>query len=207
VSEHGENLAQAAFPEMEEAKTALHGLEGVEADLSDSVRVYDGQPDPDALLAHLGHDDFRPGQREPIEAALAGSDSLVVMPTGGGKSLCYQLPGLASAELTIVVSPLIALMADQWRRLSADGHPAVMIASGLPEEVARDAMAQIRGGRARIVYCSPERFAQPAFMDAVGRREVDLLAVDEAHCIRPSSGALQTPQTLMSGAPFRRASL
>jgi ATP-dependent DNA helicase RecQ len=105
------------------------------------------------------------------------------MPTGGGKSLCYQLPGLASDELTIVVSPLIALMADQWRRLSAHGHPAVMIASGLPEEVARDAMAQIRDGRARIVYCSPERFAQPGFMNAVGQREVDLLAVDEAHCI------------------------
>ena len=105
------------------------------------------------------------------------------MPTGGGKSLCYQLPGLATDKLTIVVSPLIALMADQWRRLSADGHPAVMIASGLPEEVARDAMAQIRDGRARIVYCSPERFAQPGFMNAVGQREVDLLAVDEAHCI------------------------
>ena len=82
-----------------------------------------------------------------------------------------------------MVSPLIALMADQWRRLTADGHPAVMIASGLPEEVARDAMAQIRDGRARIVYCSPERFAQPGFMNAVGQREVDLLAVDEAHCI------------------------
>ena len=82
-----------------------------------------------------------------------------------------------------MVSPLIALMADQWRKLSADGHPAVMIASGLPEDVARDAMAQIRDGRARIVYCSPERFAQPGFMNAVGQRKVDLLAVDEAHCI------------------------
>src|SRR3954466_15585305 len=166
---------------MEEAKAALHGLEDVEADLTDSQRVYEGPPDPDALLAHLGYDGFRPGQREPVEAALAGRDSLVVMPTGGGKSLCYQLPGLASDKLTIVVSPLIALMADQWRRLSSNGHPAVMIASGLPEEVTRDAMAQIRDGRARIVYCSPGRFAQPGFMNAVGQREVDLLAVDEAH--------------------------
>jgi ATP-dependent DNA helicase RecQ len=168
---------------MEEAKAALHGLEGVESDLTEARRVYEGPQDPDALLAHLGYDGFRPGQREPVEAALGGRDSLVVMPTGGGKSLCYQLPGLATEKLTIVVSPLIALMADQWRRLSADGHPAVMIASGLPDEVARDAMAQIRDGRARIVYCSPERFAQPGFMNAVGRREVDLLAVDEAHCI------------------------
>jgi ATP-dependent DNA helicase RecQ len=183
VIQRGENLAQASFPEMEEAKAALHGLEGVEADLSESRRVYAGPPDPDALLAHLGYEGFRAGQREPVEAALAGRDSLVVMPTGGGKSLCYQLPGLATGKLTIVVSPLIALMADQWRRLSADGHPAVMIASGLPDEVARNAMAQIRDGRARIVYCSPERFAQPGFMNAVGRRQVDLLAVDEAHCI------------------------
>jgi ATP-dependent DNA helicase RecQ len=168
---------------MEEAKAALHGLEGLESESSHDASAYDGPRDPDALLAHLGYDGFRPGQREPVEAALAGRDSLVVMPTGGGKSLCYQLPGLASDRLTIVVSPLIALMADQWRRLSADGHPAVMIASGLPEAVARDAMAQIRGGQARIVYCSPERFASTAFMNAVGQREVDLLAVDEAHCI------------------------
>src|SRR5262245_42885689 len=168
---------------MEEAKAALHGLEGIESDLTAAQHVYDGPPDPDALLAHLGYDGFRPGQREPIEAALAGRDSLVVMPTGGGKSLCYQLPGLATDKLTIVVSPLIALMADQWRKLSADGQPAVMIASGLPDEVARDAMVQIRDGRARIVYCSPERFAQPGFMNAVGQLQVDLLAVDEAHCI------------------------
>src|SRR4030095_11040409 len=91
--------------------------------------------------------------------------------------------GLASDRLTIVVSPLIALMADQWRRLSADGHPAALIASGLRGGVARDARPRIGGGQARIVYCSPERFAQPGFMNAVDQREVDLLAVDEAHCI------------------------
>ncbi|MBM3666262.1 MAG: ATP-dependent DNA helicase RecQ, partial [Actinobacteria bacterium] len=135
------------------------------------------------MLAHLGLDEFRPGQREAVEAALAGRDALVVMPTGGGKSLCYQLPGLASDELTVVVSPLIALMADQWRRLAAAGHPAVMIASGMPDGVAGEAIAAIRDGSARIVYCSPERFASPAFWDALGKRRVDLLAVDEAHCI------------------------
>src|SRR4051794_5506407 len=133
---------------MEEAKAALHGLEGVEADLSESRRVYDGPPEPDALLSHLGYEGFRPGQREPVEAALAGRDSLVVMPTGGGKSLCYQLPGLATDKLTIVVSPLIALMADQWRRLTANRHPAGMSASGRPEEGARGAMGSARGGLA-----------------------------------------------------------
>jgi ATP-dependent DNA helicase RecQ len=183
VSKRGENLAQAAFPEMEEAKQALRGLEGVESEPAEATRAYAGPRDADALLAHLGYEDFRPGQREPVEAALAGRDSLVVMPTGGGKSLCYQLPGLASGELTIVVSPLIALMADQWKRLAAGGHPAVMIASGLAAEVTTDAMKRIRDGRARMVYCSPERFASPRFMEAIAQREVDLFAVDEAHCI------------------------
>src|SRR6266516_2176243 len=107
VSERGENLAQASFPEMEEAKAALHGLEGVESDLSETKRVYEGPRNPDALLAHLGYEGFRVGQREPVEAALAGRDSLVVMPTGGGKSLCYQLPGIATPDLAVVVSPLI----------------------------------------------------------------------------------------------------
>ena len=82
MTQRGENLAQASFPEMEEAKAALHGLEGLESEPSQAVRAYDGPRDPDALLAHLGYDGFRAGQREPVEAALAGRDSLVVMLTG-----------------------------------------------------------------------------------------------------------------------------
>jgi ATP-dependent DNA helicase RecQ len=135
------------------------------------------------LLAQLGFEAFRPGQREAVEAALAGRDSLIVMPTGGGKSLCYQLPGLASEDLTIVVSPLIALMNDQWRRLTAAGHPVAMVSSGMSEEAARDALDQVRSGAARIVYCAPERFASTVFLEALARRRVDLLAVDEAHCV------------------------
>ena len=176
--------AQILPPELVEAQMALRGLEGVAPRPgAESRRTYEGPPDPEALLAHLGYSEFRPGQREPVEAALARRDSLVVMPTGGGKSLCYQLPGLATAELTIVVSPLIALMADQWKRLHGAGHPAAMIASGLPEGMAREAFGQIRGGQARIVYCSPERFASGYFMEAISEREVDLFVVDEAHCI------------------------
>ncbi len=136
-----------------------------------------------ALLAQLGYERFRPGQREAVEAALEGRDSLIVMPTGGGKSLCYQLPGLASEDLTIVVSPLIALINDQWKRLTAAGHPVAMISSGMSEEAARSALAAVRDGRARIVYCSPERFASPVFLDALAQRRIDLLAVDEAHCV------------------------
>jgi RecQ family ATP-dependent DNA helicase len=137
----------------------------------------------ETLLAQLGFEAFRPGQREAVDAALAGRDSLIVMPTGGGKSLCYQLPGLASEDLTIVVSPLIALMNDQWQRLTRAGHPVAMVTSAMEWEDVRRALAQVRGGAARIVYCSPERFASDAFLDAIGQRRIDLLAVDEAHCV------------------------
>ncbi|HKT82806.1 MAG TPA: ATP-dependent DNA helicase RecQ, partial [Solirubrobacterales bacterium] len=137
----------------------------------------------DQLLGDLGFKSWRPGQREAVEAALEGRDSLVVMPTGGGKSLCYQLPGLASEELTIVVSPLIALMQDQWRRLTAAGHPVAMISSAMSPEGVREALEAVRGGWARIVYCSPERFASNVFLEALAQRRIDLLAVDEAHCV------------------------
>jgi ATP-dependent DNA helicase RecQ len=167
-----------------QATLALQGVEGIEdAGVDPRARVYNGLRDPDALLAHLGHRSFRPGQRDAVQAALGGRDSLIVMPTGGGKSLCYQLPGLASSNLTVVVSPLIALMADQCRRLTADGHPAAMIASAMGEERNRDVLTMVRDGHARIVYCSPERFASTSFLDALAAREVDLMAIDEAHCV------------------------
>jgi ATP-dependent DNA helicase RecQ len=164
------------------AQLALSGLDRIDVD-APPERRYEGPPDPDALLAHFGLDEFRPGQREAVAAALTGRDSLVVMPTGGGKSLCYQLPGIASDALTVVVSPLIALMADQYRRLVIGGHPAAMIASGMDAEPAARALADVRSGRARIVLCSPERFASSSFLAALAQREVVLFAVDEAHCV------------------------
>ncbi len=166
------------------ARRALTGLDRIE-ELEDTTvdRSYHGPRDPDALLAHFGLDAFRPGQRDAVAAALSGRDSLVVMPTGGGKSLCYQLPGIASEDLTVVVSPLIALMADQYRRLRQGGHPAAMIASGMDGAAVTRALADVRGGRARIILCSPERFASASFMDALAARRVDLFAVDEAHCV------------------------
>jgi RecQ family ATP-dependent DNA helicase len=136
----------------------------------------------DSLLTQLGYADWRPGQKDAVVAALEGRDSLIVMPTGGGKSLCYQLPGLATEDLTVVVSPLIALMRDQWSRLSAQGQPVTMIASGMEEGEAREALAQVRTG-ARIVYCSPERFGSNVFLEALSQRTIDLIAVDEAHCV------------------------
>jgi ATP-dependent DNA helicase RecQ len=136
----------------------------------------------DQLLAELGYAAWRDGQREAVIAALEGRDSLIVMPTGGGKSLCYQLPGLATEELTIVVSPLIALMRDQWEKLTRQGRPVTMITSGMSDEVTWEALAAVRG-EARIAYCAPERFASPVFLDALAHRKVDLIAVDEAHCV------------------------
>src|SRR6187200_584687 len=136
----------------------------------------------DALLHELGYAQWRDGQREAVIAALEGRDSLIVMPTGGGKSLCYQLPGLATEELTIVVSPLIALMRDQWGKLNAQGHRVAMITSGMEDREVSEALEMVRG-EARIVYCAPERFASSVFLEALACREVDLIAVDEAHCV------------------------
>jgi ATP-dependent DNA helicase RecQ len=126
---------------------------------------------------------FRPGQEEVISAVLAGEDCLCVMPTGGGKSLCYQLPALALDGLTLVVSPLIALMKDQVDQLQSLGLPATFINSTLSmrEQYAR--LEQISRGEHRLVYVVPERFRSARFLEAVRPVGIRLLAVDEAHCI------------------------
>jgi ATP-dependent DNA helicase RecQ len=138
---------------------------------------------PEDLLGLLGLTEFRPGQREAVQAALDGRDALVVMPTGGGKSLCYQLPALAGDDLTVIVSPLIALMRDQCARLTDLGHPAVMLASGGDGESNRLAIDAIRDGSATVVFAAPERFASGVFRAAVKQRAIALFVVDEAHCV------------------------
>jgi RecQ family ATP-dependent DNA helicase len=175
---------QAALFEDDDAaaRRAITGLDRINVDATFETR-YHGRRDPDALLSHFGLESFRPGQRDAVAAALDGRDCLVVMPTGGGKSLCYQLPGIASDDLTVVVSPLIALMADQYRRLRLGGHPVAMIASGMEAGAQANAMEDVRSGRARIVLCSPERFASTSFLAALAQRRVDLFVVDEAHCV------------------------
>ncbi len=140
-------------------------------------------PSPETLLAQFGLAAFRPGQREAVAAALDGRDSLVVMPTGGGKSLCYQLPALARRGLVVVVSPLIALMTDQLRRLHAAGVPAAMLASGMAEGHNGRALSEIRSGLTQLVLAAPERFASPGFRAALTARRVSLFVVDEAHCV------------------------
>jgi ATP-dependent DNA helicase RecQ len=140
-------------------------------------------PEPEELLARFGLDSFRPGQREAVQAALEGRDSLVVMPTGGGKSLCYQLPALANRGLVVVVSPLIALMSDQLRRLSEAGVRATMLASGMQEGHNAQALREIEAGTIQLVLAAPERFASAAFREALACRRVELFVVDEAHCV------------------------
>ncbi|GAC1317120.1 MAG: hypothetical protein NVSMB25_04210 [Thermoleophilaceae bacterium] len=139
----------------------------------------------DGLRRHFGFGAFRPGQREACEAALAGRDVLVVMPTGSGKSLCYQLPALLRDELTIVVSPLVALMADQTQALAARGlGDRVRLVSSQHDRAANSAAVDDSvHGDVRLLYVSPERFSSPGFIDRIGQARVGLFVVDEAHCV------------------------
>jgi ATP-dependent DNA helicase RecQ len=135
------------------------------------------------LKSYFGYDHFLPLQEEIIANVLAKKDALVLMPTGGGKSLCYQLPALCFDGLTLVVSPLIALMKDQVDALQANGIPAEFINSTLsPTEIAR-VQTQAKGGQLKILYLAPERLALSGFRGFLGALNVSLIAIDEAHCI------------------------
>jgi ATP-dependent DNA helicase RecQ len=131
----------------------------------------------------FGYDDFRPGQAEIIEAALAGEPVLAVMPTGSGKSLCYQLPALLGEGLTLVISPLIALMRDQVGQLRAAGVAAATLNSQTDAEEASAIWQDIRSGVLKLLFISPERLAMPGLTDALSRGKIARVAVDEAHCI------------------------
>ena len=137
----------------------------------------------EALEEHFGHRDFLDGQEQVVSAILAGRDALAVMPTGGGKSLCYQLPALVMDGVTIVVSPLIALMKDQVDALVAKGIPAAMINSTLSPAEQQEHIAGMRGGQFKLVYIAPERFRSRSFKDALRQIDIALFAIDEAHCL------------------------
>src|SRR5918911_4560359 len=136
-------------------------------------RVDLDRPPPDldaALRERFGFPGFRPGQREACRAALADRDVLVVMPTGSGKSLCYQLPALVRDDLTIVVSPLVALMQDQVEALHARGlGDRVALVNAQQDAAANaDALARAVGGSLRLLYVAPERFSSPGFVERMG---------------------------------------
>ena len=140
--------------------------------------------DKNALLQHyFGYPEFRPGQEELVDGILAGRDVFGIMPTGGGKSICYQLPGLMMSGVTLVVSPLISLMHDQVMALKAAGIPGAYVNSSLTFPQLRAVYRNMLLGKYKIIYVAPERLESDGFLDAVMQMEISMVAVDEAHCI------------------------
>ena len=135
------------------------------------------------LRRYWGHECLRPAQRKAIEAVLAARDTLAILPTGGGKSVCYQIPALLLDGVTLVVSPLIALMEDQVKALSRKGIPAACINSSLPASEIALRLDQAANGALKLLYLTPERITTESFARMAHYLPVSLLAVDEAHCI------------------------
>jgi ATP-dependent DNA helicase RecQ len=177
-----------------------------------------------SLRKHFGFDDFREGQRDVIGSILEGKDAVVVMPTGSGKSLCYQLPAMILDGATLVVSPLIALMKDQVDALLARGLPATFINSSIPESEQRARIEALRRREHKLVYVAPERFRSSRFNSALQSIPISLFAVDEAHCIstwghdfRPdylrlrnvirSLGSVQTLALTATATPYVRSDI
>lgn len=161
------------------------------------------------LKQYFGYDEFRPLQEEIINNVVSGNDSFVLMPTGGGKSLCYQLPALKFKGITLVISPLIALMKDQVDSLKACGVQAEFINSSLSPSQIDEICARAKRGEIKILYVAPERFALSNFQEFLKSLDISLIAVDEAHCIsewghdfRPDYRNLKLLKTMFSGVPL-----
>ena len=135
------------------------------------------------LQRRFGYDAFRPGQEQAVASVLQGRDTLVILPTGGGKSLCFQVPALLLPGITVVVSPLISLMKDQVDALTARGLPAAFINSTLTASQTQDRMVRASRGELKLLYVAPERFDQGSTAERLRQMGVSLLAVDEAHCV------------------------
>ncbi|MFH1583153.1 MAG: RecQ family ATP-dependent DNA helicase [Candidatus Falkowbacteria bacterium] len=135
------------------------------------------------LKIHYGFSSFRPGQEKVVDNVLAGLSTVVIMPTGGGKSLCYQLPALVLDGVTLVISPLIALMKDQVDSLYKIGIPATFINSSISQAETANRLEAVKQGQYKLLYVAPERFYSTEFMAALTQIKVSLFAVDEAHCI------------------------
>ena len=135
------------------------------------------------LQQYFNFSEFRAGQEEVVESILAGNDAVVLMPTGGGKSLCFQLPAVINSSITIVISPLIALMKDQVDSLRLRGIGAAYINSSQTMNEINDTLDAVRGGAIKILYIAPERLKSYSFLQMFADLAVGFLAVDEAHCV------------------------
>ncbi|MFH0940117.1 MAG: DNA helicase RecQ [Planctomycetota bacterium] len=162
-----------------------------------------------SLRRHFGYSSFRPLQEEIIRETLAQRDVFALLPTGGGKSLCYQLPALLRPGLTVVVSPLIALMKDQVDGLQANGIAATFLNSTLDGADVRSRVADLKSGRCKLLYVAPERLMLPEFLAQLRQWRVELLAIDEAHCIsewghdfRPEYRQLARLRDIFAGMPM-----
>jgi len=163
----------------------------------------------DTLRKVFGLHEFRPFQEEIIEQLISGGDAFVLMPTGGGKSLCYQLPALHRPGMAIIISPLISLMKDQVDALLANGVKAAMYNSTLSRHEAREVLGQLHAGELNLLYVAPERMMNPGFIHSLENLEIALIAVDEAHCVsqwghdfRPEYAALGDLRQHFPGVPF-----
>src|SRR3954470_10783693 len=135
------------------------------------------------LRAKFGFPDFRPGQERAVQSVLEQRDTLVVLPTGGGKAVCYQVPAMVLPGLTVVVSPLISLMKDQVDALTTRGIPATFVNSTLTSGEVSERMTRVARGEVKLLYVAPERFDVGTAADRLRDAGVSLLAIDEAHCI------------------------
>ncbi|OKL36320.1 DNA helicase RecQ [Domibacillus mangrovi] len=160
------------------------------------------------LQSHFGYDSFRSGQEQAIGQVLSGENTICVMPTGGGKSICYQIPALVLQGTTIVVSPLISLMKDQVDTLLEAGIQAAYINSSLSNAAFRETMNAARNGEYKLLYIAPERLESQSFVEQLKQLQIPLIAVDEAHCIsqwghdfRPSYRHIQRMADMLPGNP------
>ncbi len=174
------------------------------------IEESDTQITPQRVLEDVfGYQEFRDGQQQVVDAALSGKDSLVIMPTGGGKSMCYQVPMLVASGMGLVISPLISLMKDQVDQLKANGVAAECINSSMTREELLSVYNRMHQGKIKLIYVSPERVLMHEFMERLQHLEINLIAIDEAHCIsqwghdfRPEYASLGQLKQKFSHVPF-----